>query len=148
MTRSRNRLVDVNLLLYASDEARPRHRAAREFLARRSANPEPFCLIWPALISYLHIATHARIFRNPLSPDEALRNIDALLACPQTRVPIEEEGFLRVYRDATAHLRARRNFVPDAHVAALLRQHDIRRLYTLDADSKKFPFLDIRNPFA
>lgn len=140
--------IDVNILLYASDETSPRYKAAREFLARRSADPEPFCLTWPVLMAYLRIATHPRIFRNPLSPDEALGNIEALLACPQARVLTEEEGFLQIYRDATEHLRARGNLVPDAHIAALLRQHDIRRLYTLDADFKKFPFLDIRNPFA
>jgi toxin-antitoxin system PIN domain toxin len=98
-------------------------------------------------MAYLRIATHPRIFQNPLSPDEALGNIEALLACPQVRVLTEEEGFLQAYREATGHLKVRGNLIPDAHVAALLRQHDVR-LYTFDADFKKFPFLDIRNPFA
>lgn len=99
-------------------------------------------------MAYLRIATHPRIFQNPLSPDEALGNIEALLACPQVRVLTEEEGFLQVYREATGQLKVRGNLVPDAHVAALLRQYDVRRLYTLDADFRKFPFLDIRSPFA
>jgi hypothetical protein len=41
----------------------------------------------------------------------------------------------------------RGNLVPDAHLAALLKQHGIRRLYTNDADFRKFPFLDVRSPF-
>ncbi|MGH7255939.1 MAG: TA system VapC family ribonuclease toxin [Nitrospirales bacterium] len=140
--------IDVNILLYASDRTSPRHRAAREFLARRTADPDPFYLTWPVLMAYLRIATHPRIFRNPLSPDEALGNIEALLACPQVRVLAEDEGFLQVYREATGHLKVRGNLVSDAHVAALLRQHDVRRLYTLDADFRKFPFLETRDPFA
>ncbi|WHZ26381.1 MAG: hypothetical protein OJF51_001176 [Nitrospira sp.] len=139
--------IDASILLYASDQTSPRHRAAREFLARRAADPEPFCLTCPVVMAYLRIATHPRIFQNPLSPDEALGNIEALLACPQVRVLTEEEGFLQAYREATGHLKVRGNLIPDAHVAALLRQHDVR-LYTFDADFKKFPFLDIRNPFA
>ena len=58
-------------------------------------------------MAYLRIATHPRIFQNPLSPDEALGNIEALLACPQVRVLTEEEGFLQVYREATGHLKVR-----------------------------------------
>jgi predicted nucleic acid-binding protein len=42
----------------------------------------------------------------------------------------------------------RGNLVPDAHLAALLRQHGVRRLYTNDADFRKFAFLDVRNPFS
>jgi uncharacterized protein len=47
----------------------------------------------------------------------------------------------------TKEFTARRNLVPDAHLAALLRQHDIRTLYTTDTDFRKFEFLDVRNPF-
>jgi hypothetical protein len=30
----------------------------------------------------------------------------------------------------------------------LLRQHGVRRLYTVEADFRKFAFLEIRDPFA
>jgi predicted nucleic acid-binding protein len=35
----------------------------------------------------------------------------------------------------------------DAHLAALLLQHDVRVLYTNDRDFRKFDFLETRNPF-
>lgn len=53
-----------------------------------------------------------------------------------------------VYREVTANFPVRGNLVPDAHLAALLRQHGVRRLYTTDADCLKFPFLDVQDPFA
>jgi hypothetical protein len=31
---------------------------------------------------------------------------------------------------------------------ALLKQHGVRTVYTRDADFRKFPFLDVRDPFA
>src|SRR5881628_947958 len=37
--------------------------------------------------------------------------------------------------------------VPDAHLAALLRQHGVSILYTLDRNLYKFAFLDVRDPF-
>jgi toxin-antitoxin system PIN domain toxin len=139
---------DVNVLLYASDSSSPVHEAARTFLNRAAAGGDIFCLGWPTVISYLRIATHPGIFSSPLTPAEALRNVDALVALPHVRLLAEEDGFLEVYRAATGSFPVRGNLVPDAHLAALLKQHGVRTLYTRDADFRKFPFLDARDPFA
>jgi predicted nucleic acid-binding protein len=37
--------------------------------------------------------------------------------------------------------------VPDAHLAAVLRQHGVKVLYTNDVDFKRFSFLTVINPF-
>lgn len=140
--------VDVNVLLYASDRTSPWHTPAVRFLEGRAASPELFCLAWPIIMSYLRISTHPRIFAHPLSPAEALANTQSLLSLPRVRVLAEEEGFLQVYGEVTAGLSVRGNLVPDAHLATLLRQHDVRTLYTRDADFRKFGFLDVRDPFA
>ena len=139
--------IDANILLYASDRTSSEHPAATEFVQRRAEDPEVLYLVWPVLMAYIRIATHPRIFREPLSPNEALGNIHALLSLPQVRLLHEEEGFLEIYRQVTGHLAVRGNLVTDAHLVALLRQHGVRRLYTTDADFKKFPSLDVRNPF-
>ena len=99
-------------------------------------------------MSYLRIATHPGIFASPLTPAEALRNVDALVALPHVRLLAEEPGFLDVYREVTGAFPVRGNLVPDAHLAALLKQHGVRTLYTRDGDFRKFPFLDVRDPFA
>ena len=73
---------DVNVLLYASDSSSPVHQAARSFLREAAAGRDLFCLGWPTVMSYLRIATHPGIFSAALAPAEALRNVDALVACP------------------------------------------------------------------
>ena len=140
--------IDVNLLLYASDRASTHHPAALRFLEGRRSDPELFCVAWPTLMSYLRIATHSSIFAEPLSPSEALGNIAALLALRQVRALSELEGFLDVYRGVAGSSPVRGNLVPDAHLAAILRQHGVRRLYTSDADFRRFDFLEIRDPLA
>ena len=139
---------DVNVLLYASDASSPVHRAAQEFLKEAAAGRDLLCLAWPTVMSYLRIATHPGIFRAPLSPSEALRNVESLTALPHVRLLSEGEGFLEVYREVAGHFPVRGNLVPDAHLAALLRQHGVRTLYTRDADFRKFSFLEVRDPFA
>jgi uncharacterized protein len=139
---------DVNVLLYASDSASPVHERARGFLKQATAGGDLFCLGWPTVMSYLRMATHPGIFSSPLTPAEALGNVDALVALPQVRMLAEESGFLEVYRFVTGSFPVRGNLVPDAHLAALLKQHGVRTLYTRDGDFLKFPFLDVRDPFA
>jgi len=99
-------------------------------------------------MAFLRISTHTRLFAHPLTPAEALGNVESLLALPRVRVLSEAEGFLETYREVTGHFPVRGNLVPDAHLASLLRQHGVRRLYTIDRDFRKFDFLEVADPFA
>jgi toxin-antitoxin system PIN domain toxin len=140
--------VDVNLLLYASDSNSEWHERAYAFLESCARGNELFCLGWPTLMGFMRMATHPRIFTRPLSPDDALRCVDALLELSHVRVLSEGEGFWRHYRAVTSGVPTRGNLVPDAHLAALLRQHGVKVLYTHDRDFRKFDFLDVRDPLA
>ena len=140
--------IDVNIILYASDESNPRNKAAIRFMENRTSDPELFCVSWPTIMSYIRISTHPSIFSNPLSPDQALSNVESLLGLPRVRVLSEEEGFLDIYREVTGGFPVRGNLVPDTHLASILHQHNVRTIYTADADFKKFDFLDVRDPYA
>jgi toxin-antitoxin system PIN domain toxin len=138
--------VDVNILLYASDRGSPMHDKASAFLRRCAEGREVFCLAWITLMSYLRIATHGAIFGQPLSAQEAAGNVQALLELPHCRPLGEEDGFWAVYREVTRATPARGNLVPDAHLAAVLRQHGVVRLFTHDRDFRKFDFLEVVDP--
>lgn len=140
--------IDVNILLYASDESCEQFAPASAFLQRCAAGREVFCLAWLTVMSYMRMATHPAIFGKPLSPAEASQNIQALLALPHCRVVGEEDGFWDVYQAITKDVPARGNLVPDAHLAAVLTQHGVKTLHTRDKDFRKFTFLDVRDPFA
>lgn len=140
--------LDANVLLYASDRSSDRHVRALRFVESCAAGPEILCLAWPTLMAYLRIATHPRIFSAPLSPDEALGNISALISLPHVRSVAELDGFFDVYKHVSGEIPVRGNLVPDAHLAAILLQHGIRTLYTNDRDFQKFRSLDVRDPFA
>lgn len=77
--------VDVNVLLYASDTSSPKHPEAIRFLEERPSDPDLFCIAWSTLVAYLRIATHPRIFARPLSPSDALGNVESLLSLPRVR---------------------------------------------------------------
>jgi uncharacterized protein len=140
--------VDVDLLLYASDRDAPQHGRAVDFLSSCAQGPQVFCLAWPTLMGYLRMATHPRLFAQPLTHADALRNVESLMSLPHCRVIGELPGFWAAYREVTADVPTRGNLVPDAHLAALLRDNGVTTLYTHDRDFRKFGFLDVRDPLA
>jgi toxin-antitoxin system PIN domain toxin len=138
--------IDANLLLFAANSEAPEHEPALAFLKARTDDPDLLCMTWPALMAFQRIATHPSIFTTPLTPDQAWGNIQALLDLPRTRVITEGPDFPDVYARISATETIRGNLVPDAHIAAILRQHGVHRIYTADSDFKKFDFLEVRNP--
>ena len=98
-------------------------------------------------MSYMQMATHSRIFTNPLTPNEALKNVERLARLPHVRLISERVGYLELYRDVTKNASVRANLVPDAHLASILRQHGVPTLYTNNVDDfKRFGSLDVRHP--
>jgi toxin-antitoxin system PIN domain toxin len=140
--------LDVNILLYASDEASSFHAPARVFLAARASDPEVPGIAWSTLTAYLRISTHPAIFRRPLDSATAEANAAALLGLPQARPLGEQDGFWEAYLEVTSGQAMRGNMVPDAHLAAILRQNGIRTIYTRDVGFRRFSFLRAVDPFS
>ena len=139
--------IDANVLVYASNTADPLYEPANELVRRLAAGPELVYLFWPALMGYLRIVTHAAILPRPLAPRDAIRNVEALIDRPHVRLAGEADGFWPIFRSMTAG-QIRGNDVPDAHLAALMRQHGVRVIYTRDRDFRRFDGIDARDPFA
>jgi predicted nucleic acid-binding protein len=60
--------------------------------------------------------------------------------------PGEEDGFWSLYVRAEGD-HSRGNDVPDAHLAALPRQHGVGVTYTRDRDFRRFDGIEPRDPF-
>lgn len=140
--------VDVNLLLYSSDESSPFHSRALRLLERLARGPDLLYLFWPVAMSYLRIATHPAIFPRPLSAERAMENIEQLVSLPHARTAGEGEGFWGVYRGTTSGVIVRGNLVPDAHLVALMRQNGVSTLWSHDRDFRKFDGIRVRDSLA
>jgi len=140
--------IDAKIHLYASDESSPVHAKARALVQRFADGPEIAYLFWPTVMAYLRIATHAAVFARPLTAAEAIGNIEQLLARAHIRTTGEQEGFWNRFREVAADALPAGNLVPDAHLATLMLENEVRTLWTRDRDFRRFPAIDVRDPFA
>jgi hypothetical protein len=138
--------LDVNVLLHAANSGSPKNADAVAFLSTCAERDEPLCLTWATILGFLRLATSSAIFASPLSPRHAEEALDELLDLPQTRILVEDADFWRVYRAVSAEVQPRGKHVPDAHLAALLKQHGVRTLYTSDRDFRRYDFLKVIDP--
>lgn len=140
--------IDVNVLIEAVDADGPRFSRAQDFLAGVVRDAAPISLAWCTLLAFVRMSTHRGILRQPLTHAQATQNVSSLLALPHVRTIGEGEGFWDAYGEVTRDLDMHGKHVPDAHLAALLKLHGIRRLYTRDADFRRYRFLDVVDPLA
>ena len=141
------KLLDVNLLLYALDEAAPRHEAARTWLEDRLSGTETLAFAWVVLLAFLRLSTNPRVFEQPLSPDEALGEVDSWLAQPAATIVHPTERHPAVLRDLLIPLGTAANLTTDAHMAALAIEH-WAELCSSDSDFSRFRGLRWRDPLA
>lgn len=140
--------IDVNVVLYSSDESSPFHAKAIALLKRLAEGPEILYLFWPVLLGYLRISTHPAIFPRPLSVETATKNIEQLLDLPHARTAGEREDFWRAYKATTSGAVVAGNLVPDAHLVALMRENEVGTLWSRDRDFRRFEGITVRDPFA
>jgi uncharacterized protein len=139
--------VDANLLVYASDAESPFSDRARGLLSQVAEGPDLVYLFWPVVMAYLRIATHPRIFSDPLDPRAARENIADLVERPHIRLVSEGARFWGLFREVSDPVPVRGNLVSDAHLVALMREHGVRTIWTRDRDFRKFDGIEAIDPF-
>lgn len=138
-------ILDANLLLYARNSADPRHPLAVQVVEDALNGPRRVGLPWQTLTAFLRIATHPRVFPEPLTAAAAADQVAEWLDAPSAWVPVptprHDEVFLQLVRD----LRITGPLVSDAHLAALAIEHGVA-IWSTDADFARFDGLTWTDP--
>lgn len=139
-------LVDANILVYAADAGSEHHDAARDWLDEQAAGlPRSVGLPWPSLLAYLRLVTNPRIYSPPADPADAWQRIEDWLSRPASWIPVPGRGHQQALGEIMAATRPTGNLVPDAHLAALAREHGLSVVST-DSDFAKFDSVPWINP--
>ncbi|GAA4700218.1 type II toxin-antitoxin system VapC family toxin [Nocardioides nanhaiensis] len=138
-------LADVNVFLYAHRPESPRAHEHRSWLATALSGPEPFGVSEQVLSSFVRIATHHRIYREPSPTAIALKFCRAVLDAPASAVVRPGPRHFSLFSQLCDEAGARGNLVPDAYLAALAMEHGATWV-TSDRGFARFPGLRWRTP--
>jgi len=139
------KIVDANLLLYATDAQSPRHVAARSWLERQLSGDETIAFAWVVLLAFLRLSTSPHVFERPLSPERAFDVVDRWLRQPCVVVVHPGGRHPVALRHLLGPLGTAGNLVNDAHLAALAIEHGAE-LNSCDSDFSRFSGLRWVNP--
>lgn len=139
------KLVDANLLLYATDTRSPRHVAARSWLEQQLSGDETIAFTWVVLLAFVRLSTHPQIFARPLSADRAFDVVGRWLRQPCVVIVHPGDRHVAVMQQLLRPFGTAGNLVNDAHLAALAIEHGAE-LNSCDADFSRFSGLRWINP--
>lgn len=138
-------LPDVNLLLYAHNEAAPLHRQARVWWEGVLNASTPVGLPWAVVYGFIRLATHPAVLVEPLPPAAALDRVQAWLARDHIELLDPGPEHLRIARRLFEATGLGGSLTTDTQLAALAIEYQCE-LCSNDADFSRFPGLRWRNP--
>jgi toxin-antitoxin system PIN domain toxin len=138
-------IPDINLLLYTCDSDSPFHTKAAAWWQKCLSGPEPVGLIPVVIFGFVRIATHGRVFQQPMTPVEAGGHIRSWLAQPCSQLLEPRAEHVGQVLQLLEEIGSAGNLVTDAQIAAFAIENDAV-LHTADTDFLRFTGLRWFNP--
>lgn len=136
-------IPDLNILLYAVDRSSIHHRKAKFWLEHTvNERMEQLGLPWAVYLGFLRLTTSTRVFRKPLTIDQACGWIDNLVEHPFCTFVNPGKAHRGIMRNLLLQTGTAANLVSDAHLAALALENDAT-LVTGDRDFLRFPSIKV-----
>ncbi len=138
-------LVDANVLVYAVNEAEPRHEEARGWLDESLSGAGTVGFAWVVLLAFVRLSTKIGLFPRPLSVDAALGIVHQWIGDGPGVVVVPTARHLDVLASLLRSTGTGGNLTSDAHLAALAVEHGAA-IVTYDRDFERFEGVRWREP--
>lgn len=138
---------DINLLVFAYNEAAPRHRAARAWWEGLMTGREPVGLPWAVVLGFIRVSTHPAVLEAPLPPAAALARVRRWFEREHVLTLDPGPRHLQILTTLFEATGVAGSLTTDTHLAAVAIEHQAE-LHSGDADFGRFPGLRWRNPLA
>ena len=136
---------DINLLLYAYNDASPYHDVARRWWEETVNGSDRIGIPWVVSTGFIRLMTNRRVLTSPISPTEAIEYVQEWFRYAHIAPLNPGSEHLAHLRRILEAVGVGANLVSDAHIAALAMEHDAE-LHSNDSDFARFPGLRLRNP--
>lgn len=132
------RIVDLNVLVYATDEASARHVSAKRWLDSAMQSTRTLGLPTAVTVGFIRLVTNPRILVSPIGVSHAASIVRAWLQRPNVTAPQPTLRHYTIVEELVLATGTGGNIVTDAHLAALAIEHGAE-LWSYDSDFGRFP---------
>ena len=140
------RLLDANILMYASFDVYPQHETTRLWLDERLNDAGvPLGIPWESLLAFVRLASNPRVRTPALRVSEAWAQVEFWLSAPCVWIPEPTKNHRNILDTLLRIPDITSKLVADAHLATLAIEHGLT-LVSADTDFKRFPGLRFENP--
>lgn len=139
------KVVDLNLLLYATNADAPQHARALAWWEAALNGDEQVGLAWPVALGFLRLTTRGGILPRPLTAQQAVDILDEWVTHPQVALLHPGDGHWAILKALLEAAGTAGNLTTDAHLAALAIEYGAT-LYSTDDDFARFSSLERQNP--
>jgi len=144
------KVIDTNILLYATDLASPLHADARDWWKKSLNEPEPIGLPWVVTLGCIRMLTSPKISQTPMKLPAAIDLVEHWLDSPNVTPMTPQPGHLNRVRSLIHHSRMNKLgrsdlLVNDAHIAALALETG-GTVYSCDKGFARFKEIRHINP--
>jgi len=140
-------LVDTNVLLYGANADADEYAVARVFLSAVGRAPDPWYLTDGIVYEFLRVATHPKVFPQPLTWRDALAFLQPFLEAANVHVLRATDAHWALLPRVLERLtHPSGNLFFDVRTVVTMREHGLRRIYTTDVDFLQFDDLEVVNP--
>lgn len=138
-------ILDANILLYATNTDAAHHHRARLWIEEALNGETRVGLPWQSLGAFLRISTNARAFPDPMTAEQAWKQVDEWLDAPRAWVPQPTSEYRHILGRLVRSNDVRGPLVTDAQLAALAIDHGVAMVST-DTDFARFAEVRWINP--
>jgi hypothetical protein len=138
-------LLDVNVLVYACLNDLAHHTEYNRWLKKALGSGTPVGVAPESLGAVVRITTHKRLWKTPLSTDEALAFTNGVRSASSVHAVLPGPSHWDVFVGLCRAAGARGNLVTDAWLAALAIDQGCT-LMTADRDFARFKGLRFKHP--
>lgn len=140
-------VIDTNLRLYAANGDALESKPARELLLGVGLGRDAWYLTEGIVYEFLRAATHPKVFSAPLTAEEALSFVDALIRRDNVHVLTAGPAHWSILTGVLAELgHPSGNLMFDIRTVVLMREHGVGRIYSTDTDFLQFDGIEVVNP--